>query len=120
MRITKRQLRKIIKEAMAHRQKYLNAALYDMPPEDMHPEDRKQLLHYRLEWKELQKRVLDEKDPMNQGSSSFRISDVGTDYEHKSIDQLGDPRELQLGIQKRMDYLLDKMVDILVDYHEGF
>ena len=120
MKITKRQLRRIIREAVDYRQKYLNAALYDMPPRDMHPEDRKQLLTYRLEWKKLQKRVLDDKDAMNQGPSSFRISDVGTDYEHKSIDQLKDPREMQLGIQKRMDYLLDKMVDILVDYHEGF
>ena len=114
IKISKGRLKKIIKEAI-DRQKYLNAALYDMPPSNMHPEDRKQLLTYRLEWKKLQKRALDEKDPMHQGPSSFKISDVGTDYEHKSIDQLKDSREMRLGIQKRMDYLLDKMIDILVE-----
>tara|TARA_Y100001970_G_scaffold293569_1_gene441257 strand:+ start:6757 stop:7116 length:360 start_codon:yes stop_codon:yes gene_type:complete len=118
MKITKRKLRRIIREVADYRQKYLDAALYDMPPRDMHPGDRKQLLTYRLEWKELQKRVLDEKDPMNQ-AYSFSVTDVGSDYEYKSIDQLQDPQEMALGVQKHMDYLLDKMIDLLVDYHEG-
>lgn len=134
MKITKRQLRKIIREAIYRQPKqssvggrkdYMQALERQIPDdfEEVAGEDAAaMMMQYRDEWFKLQRKVAtmgaDDPEAWNAGLNTPPDPSDPYAWEHKSVQELEGPYELQRGIQGRMDYLIDHMKDLWNEYEE--